>query len=280
MSHQVRILTFSVAHGNSHAIWTPSGKLVLIDLGASDDFSPVKWLKSQNIKNVDLLILTHPHDDHIRGFRDLSELNVRILHRPKNIPAELTKELDADLQTAWKNYDAHFNTPVQHQDKFYDSSSPAFDGMSLRFFGGVSDSPNLNNFSVVTVLEYAGLKVIFPGDIENAGWTELLKKKDFCEAISGAQILIAPHHGREAGWCADLFDHIAPYLVLVSDGSETETSAVSQYIQKTKGANVKARNGGEIKKRYVVSTRDNGHTNIFMTSTPNGWSFEVDVDRH
>jgi beta-lactamase superfamily II metal-dependent hydrolase len=280
MPNPLRILTFDVAHGNCHAIWFPSGKLVIIDLGTSDDFSPLKWLKSQGIKAIDLLILTHPHDDHIRGFRDLDGITVKTLHRPKNIPADLTTELDLDLKREWDKHDARFSTPVQPSDKFYDPTSPAFEGVSLHFFGGKSDSANLNNYSIVAVLEYAGFKIVFPGDIESSGWTELLKNAAFKNTIKGTVVLVAPHHGREAGWHAELFDHVSPMLVVVSDGSWTETSFVSQYHQKSRGAKVTAKNNNEIKDRYVVSTRDNGHIDINV-SVPNGtWSFTANVDTH
>jgi len=280
MTNQIRILTFDVKHGNCHAIWSPSGKLVVIDIGTSDDFSPMKWMKSQNLKTIDLLILTHPHDDHLRGFTDSDGMTVKFLHRPKNIPANLITELDADLKKAWERYDAHYSAPVPDADKFYDASSAAFDGLSLRFFGGKSDSANLNNYSVVTVLDYAGLKVVFPGDLENLGWTALLKDETFKKAIQGTQILVAAHHGREAGWCAELFDYIAPQLILVSDHSETETSYVTSYSQKASGAKVRSRATSEIKSRNVVSTRDNGHIDINVSATTAGYNYTVDIDHH
>lgn len=280
MLNPIRILTFNVEHGNCHAIWTPSGKLIVVDIGTSDNFSPLEWLKSQGITTVDLLVLTHPHDDHIRGFRDLNGINVKVLWRPRNIPPALTTELDRGLKSTWDAYDSHFIQPVEGANRFFDRSSTFFDGLSFEFFGGKSDSANLNNYSVVGVLDYCGFKVIFPGDLENAGWTPLLNDPGFRAAIHGATILVASHHGREAGWCSDLFRYISPKLVIVSDGSCTDTSVVSQYCQKASGANVLARKTTDVQTRHVVSTRDNGHIDI-NTSQPNGgWNFTVSVDHH
>jgi competence protein ComEC len=276
----VRILTFNVGHGNCHAIWSPSGKLVVVDLGTSNDFSPIKWLKSIGVTTIDLLIITHPHDDHIRGLDDLDGMTVRVLHRPKNVPADLTAELEGGLKAKWERIDGRYNSPVSDDRRFYRKDSPSFDGMSLTFFGGKSDSSNLNNYSVVTVLEYAGLKMIFPGDMECYGWTELLRREEFRNAISGANILVAPHHGREAGWCADIFEHFELHLVVVSDGSMTDTSFVSAYYDKARGAKVQSRSTEEVRERYVISTRDNGHINIRISDTPDGWSFTADIDHH
>ena len=258
----LRIVTFDVEHGNCHAIWFPSGKLVLIDLGTSDEFSPITWLKSVGVKTIDYLIITHPHDDHIRGFLDLAGIDVKISRRPKNIPTTLTAELDASLKKEWDNHNARFTKSVELPDMFYDSSSPAYEGISVKCFGGTSSSANLNNYSLVAVLEYAGFKIVFPGDLEKAGWIELLKNPEFIKTIQGSVILVAPHHGREAGWCVELFNHISPQLIIISDGSCTDTSYASQYCQKAGGAKVVATNTKEIKTRQVVSTRDNGHIDM------------------
>jgi glyoxylase-like metal-dependent hydrolase (beta-lactamase superfamily II) len=83
----------------------------MIDLGVSDNFSPLRELKSNGLKRLDLLIVTHQHDDHIRGLFDLDGIEVGILHRPKSVPPELTAQLDPPLKKAWQDFDARFNNP-------------------------------------------------------------------------------------------------------------------------------------------------------------------------
>ncbi len=280
MRRSISIITFDVAHGNCHLIVTPSGKRVMIDLGRSDDFSPVEWLKHKGCKRLDLLVVTHSHDDHIRGVFDLGSIKVGILHRPKSVPPELTAQLDPPLKKAWQEFEARFTRPVQLEDKFYDPQSPAFDGMALRFFVGKSDTQNLNNYSFVTVLEVGAFKMVFPGDLETAGWNALLQNTDFRKAIAGTTLLVAAHHGREKGWCAELFDHISPKMVIISDGAATETSYASNYVKKAEGWPVKATSSGETKTRYVVSTRDNGHVCVSATETTGSVQLEVTVMRH
>lgn len=280
MANTISIITFDVGHGDCHLIVSPSGKRVMIDLGVSDDFSPLKWLKGQGCKRLDLLVVTHPHDDHIRGVFDLDGIKVGILHRPKNVPAELTVDLDADLQSAWQEFDAQFAEPVQLQSKFYDPQSPAFDGIALRFFGGKSDTQNLNNYSVVTVLEFGAFKMLFPGDLETAGWNALLNNPNFLNAIADTTILVAAHHGREKGWCAELFDHISPKLVIISDGAATETSYASYYSQKAEGWDVKARTTNDTKQRQVISTRDNGHIAVKAAIDNSRTTMGVTVEKH
>lgn len=280
MSSSISVITFNVGHGDCHLIKSPSGKCVMIDLGVSDDFSPLKWLKSKGCNRLDLLVVTHPHDDHIRGVFDLDGIEVGILHRPKNVPMHLTADLDAHLQSAWQRFDARFTEPVQLQNKFYDPQSPAFDGMALRFFGGKSDTQNLNNYSIVTVLEFGAFKMLFPGDLETAGWDALLENADFLNAIANTTILVAAHHGRVKGWCAELFGHISPKLVIISDGAATETSCASYYSQKAEGWDVKSRTINETKKRQVISTRDNGHIVVEVASGNSRTTMTVTVEKH
>ncbi|MDK2794567.1 MAG: competence protein ComEC, partial [Caldanaerobacter sp.] len=55
-----------VGQGDSIFIQTPSGKTMLIDAGTPEMGSKViKYIKSQGINKIDVLIGTHPHNDHI-----------------------------------------------------------------------------------------------------------------------------------------------------------------------------------------------------------------------
>src|SRR5205085_9094179 len=64
------------------------------------------------------------------------------------------------------------------------------------FFPSSCARGNLNNHSVVTVIAYAGLKMLIPGDNEPCSWTELLERLEFVQAIERTTVLLAPHHGR------------------------------------------------------------------------------------
>lgn len=71
----------------------------------------------------------------------------------------------------------------------------------MRFFQpNTCSRSNLNNHSLVAVVSYAGSKIIIPGDNEAASWNELLEYPAFVQAIRGTDILLAAHHGREAGY--------------------------------------------------------------------------------
>ncbi len=258
----IRVITFNVQHGNCHAIFSTDNRAVLIDLGWSDSFSPLGWMKAQGLNTIDVLVITHPHADHIKGIQGLADFQTKIIYRPAFVPDELIRDLDPGLKYAWQVINSHWTQPIPITDRFYEATSPGRANFGLQFFGGYSPTANLNNYSIVTVLDYFGLKFMFPGDLEYAGWAALLNHSAFVSAIAGTNILIAAHHGRQQGWCVDLLNYISPQLVIISDSAAKETSYASEYSNRTLGARVKAKSTGEVKTKRVVSTRDNGHIDI------------------
>jgi beta-lactamase superfamily II metal-dependent hydrolase len=84
------------------------------------------------------------------------------------------------------------------------------------FTSSVCNTNNLNNHSIVTILEYASSKIIIPGDNEAASWKELIKDTGFVAAAKNPDVLVAPHHGRQAGYCYELFEAIGKTYIRIS----------------------------------------------------------------
>ena len=140
-----------------------------------------------------------------------------------------------------------------------------YGGVSLEFFRPVKcPADNVNNHSIVTVMTYSGVKFLLPGDNEPPSWCELLRDRQFVQAIEGTHVLVAPHHGRRSGYHGPLFEHISPLLTIISDGRYVDTSATGRYSAVTKGWDVNKRRGGW-ETRYCVTTRNDGVIDIEVT---------------
>lgn len=65
----------NVGQGDSIFVTTPDDKTILIDAGihyaSKDRYNPFLYLKAKNIKHLDAVFITHPHDDHYKGFKYL-----------------------------------------------------------------------------------------------------------------------------------------------------------------------------------------------------------------
>jgi competence protein ComEC len=270
MASELLMVFYDVQHGSATYIKTPNGKHIMIDLGTGSiqdsnaTFSPLLHLKNKwNVARLDLVVVTHPHRDHIDDIFNFDKLSPRALRRPKHLTVEdiragnknegeEKKKIDKYLQI-----DGQYNSSIKPGEKV---QAPANNGgvKMLHFHPKQCATSNLNNHSIVTVVSYAGSKAIIPGDNESASWKELLEDDEFVEAIKGTDILVAAHHGRASGFCKELFDHIKPSLVLISDGPETDTSVTGKYYGVTtdKGWDVYKRSSEDPpEKRWVLTTR-------------------------
>lgn len=154
-------------------------------------------------------------------------------------------------------------------------------------WGGVSiqkhypvkcDAGNINNRSIVTIVEYLGVKILIPGDNEACSWEELLGRPDFVEAIKNTHVLVAAHHGRESGFYSKLFEHFRPRLTVVSDGRAPDTNATNRYSAVSEGWLVHKKNGRS-ETRYCITTRNDGTIDVTVGSNANGRAYlDVRID--
>lgn len=284
----MKLIIWNVQHGSAAYLNTPAGKHIVIDLGANtgtginDDFSPLKYLKSIcKVQQIDEVIITHPHTDHIDDIMNFDLLSPQIILRPKHLSWEdIEKANPSKDQNKIEKYfeiDQRYYVPVKSLENPKRPENNG--GVNIQtFIPSKCGTTNINNHSVVTVIEYLGVKIIVPGDNEEASWKELLENIEFVEAIKDTNIFVASHHGRESGYYSKLFDYFSPELVIVSDGSSMETSVTDKYSEIAEGWNVYKRSEDEKKayKRKCLTTRKDGTIiikvgkdaqNVFMNVT-------------
>jgi len=266
-SESLEIIFWDVQHGSATYIKTPNGTHLVKDLGTgsygrNEEFSPLLYLKNKyKVKQLDGVIISHPHKDHIDDIMNFDELSPRVLVRPKHLTKEEVmqnvREEDKELFEKYFTINQRYSDPVAPED---DPLSPENNGgVKIQTFIPKScDRSNINNHSIVTILSYASSKVILTGDNEPCSWKELLERDSFKEAINNADILLAPHHGRESGFYSELFEHFKPRLTVISDGRFCDSSATGRYSEVSRGWTVHHREGGEDEKRYCVTTRKDG----------------------
>lgn len=266
----LRVVIWDVQHGSATCIQTPSGKHIVQDLGTGShgqdnkEFSPLKYLRDKGgVNQLDAVIVTHPHRDHLDDIFHFDLLSPRVLVRPKHLSEDDIRagNYTADGRTIeiirkYLEVNRQYSQPVSgDKDPFLPQNNG---GAEIRYFvPRRCSTSNLNNHSIVTVASFAGFKIIIPGDNEQCSWNELLEDRTFQEAISRAHILVAAHHGRENGFFNELFDFFQPYLTIVSDGPFCDTSASARHSLISKGWRVRRRNG-QLVERKCVTTRNDG----------------------
>ena len=136
----------------------------------------------------------------------------------------------------------------------------------------MSNQNNFSNNSIVVVIEWATTKIVIPGDNEKCSFEELMSEPRFMNAIKNADILLAPHHGRESGFNIDFVNQVNPKLTVVSDGRWCETSANSRYSAKSSGLTIH-RKSGKSETRKCLTTNSDGEVLIKFGYTPENKPF-------
>jgi beta-lactamase superfamily II metal-dependent hydrolase len=279
----VEITIWDVQHGSAAHIKTPNNKHLVVDLGDTDNFSPLWTLRAAGVQQLDAVVITHPHRDHMDDIANFRLLAPKVLVTPRNISeVDIRKGNRPQDDAVVSAYLAILREYNQLVPATYDVTSPAnFGGAVIQPFFPRNSSTNLNDRSGVLVVSFANLKMIIPGDNESPSWKELLLDPGFVSAIKGADVLLASHHGRDAGYCVELFEAMGkPRLVVVSDGRFGDTSATDRYSKQAMGWTVydaagasdtrkclTTRCDGNIKIKFGWSVNDPQHTNFLNVTT-------------
>ena len=284
----LKFIVWNVQHGSAAYIQTPNGKHIVVDLGADTSdargFSPLSHLKNCGISRLDLVIISHPHLDHIKDILNFDQLDPIYLIRPRHLTED-------DIWAGNENADAGVKQIIRKYIEISNNYSPSSGkhdsprlpenngGVSIKTFKPrQSAHTNLNNHSVVTVVSYNGVKILIPGDNEPPSWDELLKRSDFKAAISDVNVLVASHHGRKSGFHSELFNYFRPLITIISDGQFLDTSATDRYSAVTEGRQVNRRKGSP-QFRKCVTTRNDGSIVTEIGKNPDGQTFfNVTID--
>ncbi|HHW46572.1 MAG TPA: MBL fold metallo-hydrolase [Clostridiales bacterium] len=193
-------------------ITLPGNRYILIDGGNNNDGQKlVDYLKSKTISNIDFVIATHPHEDHIGGL-DLiiSSFDIGKIYMPKihdsDVPTTKTYEdfLDAVSNRGYKI------SPAKAGSTLLDEGN-----LKLEFFAPNSDNyNNLNNYSAVIKLTYGNTRVLFAGDAENVSENEMLKAGFNLKC----DILKVGHHGSNSSTTKEFLEAVDPKEAIISCG--------------------------------------------------------------
>jgi len=278
---------YDVEHGSCTHIITPNNKHLLFDIGSKTEKSICnhlnnKYFSRYNMK-PDLLVITHPHIDHISDLENMYYYNMKpnCLWRDKRaFPIRILKndsQSTINLKNCANKLHEEYSSDINWGDNPENANSNG--GVTFSRFTPYleqSEYADLNNFSCVTVVEYCGFKVILTGDNPATKLLEMLKKPDFKMAISNATVLLAPHHGRDNEFCNDFVSAVNPLVTVFSDKPiihETQAHSAQKYGNATRGVNLEGQN------RKVFTTRNDG-TITFQFDNQNNWSISTSTDEY
>jgi len=197
-------LTFlDVGEGAATLLQIPGGPTVLVDTGPEP---LARDLRQHGVGEIDLLVLSHGHADHVGGLEDvIGGLPVAqaLLPEPEDRSAALD---DAEARLRAEGTDVRRCTVALRM---------AGDGWGLEILpadpvGGVDQNQKENDDALVVVVELAGQRVLLPGDAEGQALENL--------GLPPCVVVGVPHHGSAGGFDAGLLGELAPRLAVVPVG--------------------------------------------------------------
>lgn len=207
----LHIYFLNVGQGDSEYIKTPSGNDILID-GGPDDTVLSELGKVMNLgdRKIDLVILTHPHADHLTGL-------ISVINRYEIGEIwETGVEYSSGTYDTWKNSIKEKGIKSELVDENYQK---IFDGVKIKVLYPLSNLKNqtidnLNNSSIISELDYNQFSALFLGDAEISAQAQILKK------IKPMTVMKIAHHGSQNALNKDLMQIVRPSLVIIQVGSK------------------------------------------------------------
>ena len=220
--HQLELSAIDVGQGDSLLVSFPTGKLMLVDGGGIPSFgrrshtqmdigedvvSPYLWERS--IRTVDVVALTHAHEDHIGGLAALIEnFHVKELWTGAMADSPAWCALRDKAQRRGVRI-----VPMQSGRNF------AYGGTQIEVLAPLADyvatEVPRNNDSLVLRIAYGRNSFLLTGDMER----QIERDLTFDGRVVHADVLKVGHHGSKTSSTEDFLGRVQPAFAIISVGS-------------------------------------------------------------
>lgn len=241
----------SVGNGDSIILYK-SGHAAVIDCGGQTNAykSTIQELKRHNIKKLDVLIISHLHEDHAGNADELIDnVNVdNVILPPYSDKNELRQNIEtsalkrgAKVYTAYRDMSVGFGVDIK------------LSILTRHINQNVTDEDDFNNNSLVVYSKYKKFTCLFTGDIEKEAECKVIKLyKDKLDC----DVLKIPHHGSCSSSSTDFLANVTPKAALISVGKNNYGQPSSEVIKRL--LNIGA---------MIYNTEENGNIRVYSNGS-------------
>lgn len=187
--------------------------VMLIDAGDNTQGTAIQnFLQKQGIEEIDYLILTHPHADHIGGADVI--ITKFIVHNiiMTDFSSETATYRDVIAAISYKGYS--YTVPVAGDEIFVDNN------LQIQFVAPNGDYMigDANNASIAVKMVYKEASFLFMGDCEEEAENKILDM----EFAVDVDILKVAHHGSRTSSTEKFLEATTPLYAVISCGEEND----------------------------------------------------------
>jgi competence protein ComEC len=233
----LRVTFVDVGQGDAAVIELPGGGVWLIDAGGLPFSLPTsdadaarrlvespgreavaRTLAHRRIRRIDLAILSHAHPDHYRGLGPvgrsvaIDELWLARPHEDAPVGGELAHLLAELAARGTRVRSPRAGEVVRSGGVALTvlAPGPADDGLAA-----ADPVRSENDNSLVVRVDFAGRRLLFPGDLEEEGEEDLVREQGAGLAVDLVKV---PHHGSRTSSTAGLVAATSPGWAIISCG--------------------------------------------------------------
>lgn len=210
----LQVYYLDVGQGDSELIFLPDGTTILIDSG---DRSCIDYitnaLRDYGVKDIDILIATHPHADHMGCMATVvRNFDIGTIYMPK---------VSDDMIPTTVSYEKLLESIQKKRLKIHTGKAGVVayekDGIRLEFLAPSGKGyTNLNNYSIVAKLTYQNTSFLFMGDAEEETLSQLTKYN------LRSDVLKLGHHGSSDAITKKFMKAVRPAYGIISCGADNE----------------------------------------------------------
>ena len=182
------------------------GHYMLIDGGNAEDSDLVySYLERHGAKNLDYMVASHAHEDHIGGLS--GALNYAKVDNALCPVTEYSSKVFQDMVKYLGQQGKTLTVPAPG-DKFELGSA------RVEILGPVQEYDDTNDTSIVLRIDYGETSFLFTGDMETGAEKDLLESG----ANVRATVLKAGHHGSDTSTGYQFLREVSPQYTVISVG--------------------------------------------------------------
>jgi competence protein ComEC len=204
------LYAFDVGQADSFLFHFPGGENVLVDAGGRKTARElVSKLQLLGVKKIDVLVATHPHEDHIGGMKDV--IAAFEIGKAWDSGFNHGSPVQRDMLTALRDKNIRFGRP---RAGFVEKIGGAEIEVIAPLTGISGSGSDANNNSIVIRVSFGKVSFLMTGDIEEAGRRAV--------SFPRSTVLKASHHGSANGTDEKLLNDVAPEIAILSYGRRNQ----------------------------------------------------------